>query len=136
MPTTQISSSGPSSNHNMRTSSASASRGTATDVSPASVPRLYPTSSDHVVERTRAGGVLIALSAFFVILLLLVIFIFQNMQPASLSFFGFNGQFPLALAMLSATIAGALLMTLAAGTRILQLRHTASRHKREETKDY
>lgn len=88
--------------------------------------------SDHVVTRTGASEILVALSAFFVVLLLIVIFIIQNMSPVKVSFLWMQGSLPLALAMLLSVISGALLMALAAGARVLQLRHTASRHRNDD----
>lgn len=89
--------------------------------------------ADHQVDRTGASEVLIALSAFFVILLLIVIFIMQNMDNVRITFLWMHGSIPLALAMLLSVITGALLMALAAGARVLQLRHTAARHRQDET---
>jgi len=88
--------------------------------------------ADHRITRTGASDVLVALSAFFIILLLIVVFIFQNMSPVQVSFLWMHGNLPLALAMLLSVISGALLMALAAGARVLQLRHAASRHRRDD----
>lgn len=54
------------------------------------------------------------------------------MATVRISFLWMHGSIPLALAMLLSVISGALLMALAAGARVLQLRHTASKHRRED----
>lgn len=87
---------------------------------------------DHRIVRTGASQILTALSAFFVVLLLIVIFIFQNMGRVNISFLWMHGSVPIALAMLLSVISGALLMALAAGARVLQLRHTAARHRNDD----
>lgn len=98
-----------------------------------SMNRSSHSNPDHHVDRTGASEVLIALSGFFVILLLIVIFIMQNMDNVRITFLWMHGSIPLALAMLLSVITGALLMALAAGARVLQLRHTAARHRKDET---
>jgi uncharacterized integral membrane protein len=94
--------------------------------------RTTAAKQDHQVTRTGASEVLVALSAFFIILLLIVIFILQNQASARITFLWMHGSLPLALAILLSVIFGALLVALAAGARVLQLRHTASRHRQEE----
>ena len=56
-----------------------------------------------------------------VLLLLLAVFILQNTQKVEISFFGRNGQAPLAASLLIATVAGALVVATAGALRILQL---------------
>src|SRR5689334_4389300 len=77
--------------------------------------------------RSRMGGVwIILISAAFVLLLLLV-FILQNGQPAEVSFLGAHGTLPMGVALLLAAVFGVLLVALPGTVRILQLR-SAGRH--------
>jgi uncharacterized integral membrane protein len=91
-------------------------------------PETVPTASATVgSERTRAGTVWIAITAFMVVLTLLLIFILQNSGSVHVRFLGAHGTMSLAVAMLFSAIAGALLVGLASGVRVLQLRRTARR---------
>lgn len=76
--------------------------------------------------RTRTSIVWVTLTLFVVVLLLLTIFILQNSQHVKVSYFGWSGSLPLAVAMLFSAIAGALLLALAGGGRILQLRRASA----------
>lgn len=75
--------------------------------------------------RTRAGYAWSALVAAALIGLLLLIFIMENPDAARIHLFFWHATMPLGVMILLSVIAGALLMSLVAGWRILQLRHTA-----------
>jgi uncharacterized integral membrane protein len=72
--------------------------------------------------RTRISGVWVAVVVATILLIFLLIFILQNLDPATVHFLGISGSLPLAVAMLFSAIAGALLVALVGGARILQLR--------------
>jgi uncharacterized integral membrane protein len=74
------------------------------------------------IKRTRVSGTWVAIVIAIVVLALLLIFILQNLDSATVHFFGMSGSMPLAVAMLFSVIAGALLVALVGGARILQLR--------------
>jgi uncharacterized integral membrane protein len=63
------------------------------------------------------------------VLLLLLVFILENQQSASIGYFGAHGQLPLGVALLLAAVAGALLVVIPGSARIMQLRATARRHR-------
>ena len=63
-----------------------------------------------------------ALIVGFLLLILLIIFILQNQQPAELNFFNWSGQLPAGIAFLIFAIAGALIMALVGGWRMFELR--------------
>ncbi len=84
----------------------------------------------HQIRRTRTGGVWVAAALFAVLLLLLLIFILQNGQRVSISYFGAHGHLPLGVALLLATVLGVLLVVIPGTGRIIQLRLTARRHQR------
>jgi lipopolysaccharide assembly protein A len=86
----------------------------------------------HVVKRTRMGGLWIAVGCFAVVLLLLLIFILENGHRVDLAFFGAHLHLPLGVAMLLAAILGVLLVAIPAASRIVQLRTTARRHRRAD----
>jgi uncharacterized integral membrane protein len=88
--------------------------------------------AQHVVRRTRIGGVWVASGLFALILLLLLIFILENSAKVSISFFGANGHLPLGVALLLAAVLGILLVAVPGSARILQLRRTARRHRKTD----
>lgn len=88
------------------------------------------TSAGHVLERTRLGGTWVAIGCFAVVLLVLLIFIVENGNSVSVSFFGAHGHLPLGVALVLAAVCGALLVMFAGMARILQLRTRVRRHRR------
>jgi uncharacterized integral membrane protein len=84
----------------------------------------------HVVKRTRVGGVWVASALFAVVLLLLLIFILENGQRVDIGYFGAHGHLPLGVALLLAAVLGVLLVVIPGTGRIIQLRLVARRHRR------
>ncbi len=81
------------------------------------------------IRRTRTGAIWTALLAGVLILLLLLVFILQNLDSITLELFGWDFSLPLGVALLFAAIAGAVIVGLSGGLRILQLRHAANRQR-------
>jgi uncharacterized integral membrane protein len=79
------------------------------------------------VRRTRISGVWIGLITAAVVLVLLIIFIAQNTNQASIHFLGWSGHLSLGLLMLIATVCGLLIAALPGTIRILQLRRSLKR---------
>jgi uncharacterized integral membrane protein len=86
--------------------------------------------AQHVVKRTRVGGVWVASALFAVVLLLLLIFILENGQRVDIGYFGAHGHLPLGVALLLAAVLGVLLVVIPGTGRIIQLRLLARRHRR------
>jgi len=85
-------------------------------------------SPESAVKFTRAAALWSALIAGFVILILLLVFILQNTDAATVHFFGWEWNLPVGVAILLAAVCGGLL-TVAAGTaRIVQLRRAAKKN--------
>jgi uncharacterized integral membrane protein len=95
-------------------------------------PRAAP--AQHVVKRTRVGGVWVASGLFALVLLLLLIFILENGGKVKITFFGASGHLPLGVALLLAAVLGVLLVVLPGSARIIQLRRTARRHRKLDAK--
>ncbi len=74
------------------------------------------------VRRTRVSGVWIGLIGTAVFLILLVVFIAQNSRQVSLHFFGWHGQFSLALTIVLSAVIGVLIVAIPGSVRIVQLR--------------
>jgi len=83
------------------------------------------------LPRTRAGTAWVLAFLAAVALLALIVFITQNLHPVEVSFLGWHGQFPLAVALLAAALIGSVITLILGSTRILQLRRTALRSRGE-----
>ena len=76
----------------------------------------------HQVRRTRLSGVWVAVSVAAVVLLVLLVFIIENLDSVRIAFFGAQGHLPLGIALLLAAICGGLLVAIPGYGRTLQLR--------------
>ncbi len=82
-------------------------------------------------QHTRLSGAWTALVIGVVALVLILVFILQNLQSVELSFLAFHGQLPLAVALLFAVILGAVIVLAFGGARIVQLRMVARQARRQ-----
>ena len=110
--------------------SPSEASGPADQAAPPPPPRAPVAARQHRVRRTRMGGLWVGLTLAAIVLLLLLVFILENGQKASISYFGAHGHLPLGVALLLAAVAGALLVSIPGTARIIQLRRTARRHRK------
>lgn len=78
---------------------------------------------------TRAGVIWAAVVAALVLLILLIVFILQNQEQVLVKFLGFEGSVPLGMALFIAAVTGGVLVAVAGGARILQLRSNAHRDR-------
>jgi uncharacterized integral membrane protein len=83
--------------------------------------------SGHV-RRGRVSVIWVGLIAAAVFLILLVIFIAQNLATVSLHFLGLSAHVPLGLTILIAAIVGLLIAAVPGSIRILQLRRALKRN--------
>ncbi|MDQ0827739.1 putative integral membrane protein [Arthrobacter sp. B2I5] len=83
---------------------------------------------------TRAGVIWAAVVAALVLLILLIVFILQNQEQALVKFLGFEGAVPLGMALFIAAVTGGVLVAVAGGARILQLRSNAHRARTRQRK--
>jgi lipopolysaccharide assembly protein A len=95
---------------------------------PARLPR------QHTVKRSRLGGAWVGLVLGAVVLILLLIFILENGHKVDISFFGAHAHLPLGVALLFAAALGVLMVVIPGTGRIIQLRRTARRHRKSDTK--
>jgi uncharacterized integral membrane protein len=79
------------------------------------------------VRFTRAAALWSALTAGFLILILLLIFITQNVKSAEFAFLGWHWTLPLGVAILLAAVCGGLITVLAGAARMYQLRRAAKK---------
>jgi uncharacterized integral membrane protein len=83
---------------------------------------------------TRAGVVWAAVVAALVLLILLIIFILQNQEQVAVRYFALEGFVPLGMALFIASVSGGVLVAMAGGARILQLRRNAHRTRSAQRK--
>jgi len=79
------------------------------------------------LRRSRTSGAFVALVLLGLLLVLLIVFIAQNTQTVHVSFLGWDGTTPLAVALLIAAVGGILLTAIAGLLRIWQLRRRVRR---------
>ncbi|MDJ0391904.1 lipopolysaccharide assembly protein LapA domain-containing protein [Rhodococcus sp. G-MC3] len=77
------------------------------------------------IAHTKAAATWTGLVVGAIVLVILLVFILQNLDAVPVSIFVWTFQLPLGVSMLLAAIAGALVMALAGGVRILQIRRAA-----------
>jgi uncharacterized integral membrane protein len=76
---------------------------------------------------SRTSGAWLAVTLLAVLLLVLIIFVAQNTQDVEVSFLVWNGQAPLAVALMVAALVGIAIALVAGSLRILQLRRRVRR---------
>jgi uncharacterized integral membrane protein len=79
---------------------------------------------------TRAAVVWVAVAVGLVVLVLLIIFFIQNQDQVLVRFLGFEGSLALGLTLFIAAVGGGILVALAGGARIIQLRLQDHRRRR------
>src|SRR5262245_2498800 len=96
----------------------------------ATSPATKPSTPESAVKFTRAAALWSALIAGFVILILLLVFIMQNTDSATVHFFAWEWNLPIGVGVLLAAVGGGLLTVAAGSARIVQLRRAAKRNLR------
>jgi uncharacterized integral membrane protein len=77
--------------------------------------------------RTKIGGAWIGLILGAVVLVFLLVFVLQNLDPARVAFLGFEATLPLGIWLLFAAIAGVLLLAIPGLGRMVQWKRAARR---------
>lgn len=124
--------------------SRSATTGTPATTSPGAPPPIdRPTIPDGAAARrprarvspgrTRVGGAWVGLILGAVVLVFLLVFILQNLDPAEVTFLGLRGTLPLGIWLLFAAIAGVLLLAIPGLGRMVQWRRAARTSGRVRT---
>ena len=82
---------------------------------------------EPAAERTRVGAAWVAVAVGLLVLAAILVFVLQNSGRVAVRFLAFEGTLPLGVALLLATLLGAVLVLLLGSARILQLRRAARR---------
>jgi uncharacterized integral membrane protein len=85
---------------------------------PSGPPETSPTGT------TRIGAAWVATGVALVLLILLLIFILQNLQQVRLHYLGFSPKMPIGVAMLMAAVAGGVVVAITGGLRVIQIRRS------------
>lgn len=86
------------------------------------VPHSSTSPAEADIEHTNAGRMWIAVAMGAIVVIILLIFILQNTKQVAISFFAWDFELPLGVALLFAAIGGVLVMASVGGARIWQLR--------------
>lgn len=84
-------------------------------------------ASPDGIAHTKAAATWTGLVVGALVLVVLLVFVLQNLDAVPVDIFVWTFELPLGVGMLLAAIAGALVMALAGGVRILQIRRAARR---------
>lgn len=84
------------------------------------------------LKPTRISGAWVAVIVAVIVLVFLLIFILQNSASVTVHYFGASGTLPLGVALLFASVGGALLVALIGVARVFQLRRFARRAGRSK----
>src|SRR5450631_2658196 len=91
-----------------------------------------PTHTGAAVPATRTGALWWALGFSMLLLILVLVFVLQNLSSASTSFFSVKWTIPLGLDLLLAALLGGVIAFLLGTARMLQLRRVARRYSRAQ----
>ncbi|MFE7801173.1 lipopolysaccharide assembly LapA domain-containing protein [Nocardia sp. NPDC057440] len=91
------------------------------------VPPTPPKPVAKTLQKSRTGDTWIALIVAALIGILVLIFILQNLEQQRVDLLFWNFSLPVGILVLLSAIAGALVMALVGGVRIVQLRRVAKR---------
>jgi uncharacterized integral membrane protein len=93
--------------------------------------QLEPTPApppENAVKFTRAAALWSSLIFGFLILILLLVFIMQNMDSTTVNFFAWQASLPVGVAVLLSAVGGGLLTVAVGSARIVQLRRAAKKN--------
>lgn len=109
------------------------------DDAPVAPPPLAPETTappgpGGKVPSTRASAMWTAVAVSLVALVVVLVFILQNLQDAEVHFFGASWTAPLGADLLFAAVLGGLLVFAAGSLRLLQLRRLARRNTKRSSR--
>ncbi|HEY5854387.1 MAG TPA: lipopolysaccharide assembly protein LapA domain-containing protein [Aldersonia sp.] len=90
-----------------------------------STPPTPPARKPPEIKRTRVSALWIALIVGLVVLVVLLVFILQNLDKVTVAFLFWEFTLPLGVGVLLAAIGGAVIMAVVGATRIYQVRKVA-----------
>ena len=82
-----------------------------------------------VVPKTRTSATYSGVAVGLLVLVLVIIFIAQNLHDSRVHYLGLNFQLPIGLLILASAVAGGIIVLLVSAARVAQLRLMARRHR-------
>ncbi|WP_431230081.1 LapA family protein [Paenarthrobacter nicotinovorans] len=92
--------------------------------------RVIPPPAPGHARPTRTAALWVAVAVGLVLLVMLIVFFVQNQDMITVRFFGLEGTLALGTTLFIAAVGGGVLVALAGGARILQLRMGNHRRKK------
>ena len=92
--------------------------------------RAAPLRPAPSTRPTRTAALWVAVAVGLVVLVMLIVFFVQNQDMITVRFFGLEGTLALGTTLFIAAVGGGVLVALAGGARILQLRITDHRRRK------
>ena len=96
--------------------------------SPANEPAETPTVPSSAIPFTRTAAAWWALFVGTLVLIVLLVFIAQNLETTTIHFFAWHWNAPVGVAFLVAAICGSLITVATGAARMMQLRRAAKQH--------
>ena len=93
-------------------------------------PPILPVEQPESIASTRASRAWVRVLPALIVLAILLVFVFQNRKDVKISFFGWSGMLPLAVALLASAALGMLVLLTLGSVRMLQLRRQVRRKKK------
>jgi uncharacterized integral membrane protein len=93
-------------------------------------PPILPVEQPEPIASTRASRAWVRVLPALIVLAILLVFVFQNRKDVKISFFGWSGMLPLAVALLASAALGMLVLLALGSVRMLQLRRQVRRKKK------
>lgn len=97
---------------------------------PGVTPQQDPVRAEAPHRPTRVSAAWVATGIGLVLLILLLVFILQNLQRAPVHFLWFDGSMPIGIALFGASVVGGVVVAVAGVSRVVQLRRSNRRLKR------
>ena len=93
-------------------------------------PPILTEERPEPIDSTRASRAWVRVLPALIVLAILLVFVFQNRKDVKISFFGWSGMLPLAVALLASAALGMLVLLALGSVRMLQLRRQVRRKKK------
>jgi uncharacterized integral membrane protein len=93
-------------------------------------PPILTEERPEPIDSTRASRAWVRVLPALTVLAILLVFVFQNRKDVKISFFGWSGMLPLAVALLASAALGMLVLLALGSVRMLQLRRQVRRKKK------
>ncbi len=93
-------------------------------------PTSPPAPPDRLLPVTRASAAWVATGISLLLLVMLIVFILQNSTRVEVHYLGLAGSLPVGMALLIAAVGAGVLVAIAGGARVTQLRRRVRRARR------